>query len=114
MLAEWVSFMTQLTESIGPTADPEDFPYKDLTPEFEYYADGVEDGFEVTPDDIPYVHVTLPELGNNCVSVSLNLPRGSAMSQGRVVKRTCDNGGNVIDRANENHILDTREYVDGV
>ena len=33
------------------------------------------------------------------------------MTQCRVVKRTCDNDGNVIGRANKNSILDTREYV---
>ena len=33
------------------------------------------------------------------------------MAQGRVVKRTRDNDGNVIGRANMNPILDTRKYV---
>jgi hypothetical protein len=33
-LAERASFMTQLTDSISPDADPENFPYRDLTPEF--------------------------------------------------------------------------------
>ena len=41
LLAESVSFMKHVTDAIGPAADPEDFPYKDLTPEFEYYAAGV-------------------------------------------------------------------------
>ena len=53
--------MTQLTDSIGPTANPEDFPFRDLTPEFEYYADGVDDGFEGLPDEIPAVPVPTPE-----------------------------------------------------
>ena len=72
--------MTQLTDSSGPAADPEDFPYNDLTPEFEYYADGVEDGFEGTPDEIPAVPVPTPEVGDNYVGVFLSLPRGSAMA----------------------------------
>ena len=66
--------MTQLTDSIGPAADPEDFLYKDLTPEFEYYVDGVEDGFEVTPAEIPAVPVPTPALGDNYVGLSLSLP----------------------------------------
>ena len=34
LLAEQASFMVQLNDAIGPAADPEDFPYRDLTPEF--------------------------------------------------------------------------------
>ena len=33
------------------------------------------------------------------------------MAQGRVVKRLRDNDGNPVGRANDNPILDTREYV---
>ena len=33
------------------------------------------------------------------------------MTQVRAVKRTRDNGGNVVDRAHDNPILDTRKYV---
>ena len=39
------------------------------------------------------------------------LPRGSSMVQGKIVKRSRDNDGNVIGCANENPILDTLEYV---
>ena len=34
LLAVRASFMTQLNDVIGTAADPEDFPYRDLTPEF--------------------------------------------------------------------------------
>ena len=47
-----VSFMKQLNSCIGHAVKFSDFPLDDLTPEFEYYADGVEDGFEGTPDEI--------------------------------------------------------------
>ena len=110
LLAESMSFMTQLTDSIGPAANPQDFPYRYLTPDFEYYADGMEDGLEGTPDEIPAVPVPTSELGDKYGSVSLSLPHGSVMAQGRVVKHYCDNDGNVVGRANENPILDTREY----
>ena len=80
MLAERASCTTQLNDAIGPAADPEDFMYRDLTPEFKHYADGVEDGFEGTPDEIPPVPILTPELGDNYVGVSLTLPRGSAMA----------------------------------
>ena len=44
-MAERVSFMEQLNSCIGHVAKLSDFPLNDLTPEFEYYADGIEDGF---------------------------------------------------------------------
>ena len=44
------------------------------------------------------------------IGAKLQLPRGDAMGHGKVIKRSCDNDGNVVGRANENPILDTREY----
>ena len=43
--------MPQLQEALGSACTIGDFEDADLTPEFEYYADGVEDGFDGTPDD---------------------------------------------------------------
>ena len=43
-MAERVSFMDQLNSSIGHAAKFSDFPLIELTPEFEYYADEIEDG----------------------------------------------------------------------
>ena len=42
-MAKSVSFMKQLNSCIGHAAKFSDFPLNDLTPEFEYYADGIED-----------------------------------------------------------------------
>ena len=69
VFAERASLMTQLTDSIGH-ADPEDFPYKDLTSEFEYYTDGVEDGFEGNPSKITEVPVPVLELGETILLCS--------------------------------------------
>ena len=44
-MAERVSFMEQLNSCIGPTVKLSNFPLNDLNPEFEYYEDGIEDGF---------------------------------------------------------------------
>ena len=52
IMAERVSFVNQLNSCIGHAAKFSDFPLNDLTPEFEYYVDYVEDRFEGTPDDI--------------------------------------------------------------
>ena len=103
--AEQESFMTQLNDAIGPATDPEGFLYGDLTPEFEYYADGVEDGFKGAPDEMLSVPIPTPGLGDTYIGVSLTLTRGSAMVQDRVVKRARDNNGNVIGPLNENPIF---------
>ena len=42
IMADCVYFMEQLNSCIGPAAKLYDFPLNDLTPEFEYYADGIE------------------------------------------------------------------------
>jgi hypothetical protein len=100
--------MTQLTESIGPTADPENFPYTDLRPEFECYAYDVDDAFEGTHNKIMEVPIPTLELGNSHVGVSLSLPCGLAVVHNRVVKCTRYNDGNVIDYTNKNPFLHTR------
>ena len=56
-------------------------------------------------------YLRTPEAQDNYVGVALELPLGDGMAQGRVTKRVRDNDGNVIGRANENPILDTRKYV---
>ena len=43
-MAERVFFMKQLNRCIGHAAKFSDFPLNDLTPQFEYYADEIEDG----------------------------------------------------------------------
>ena len=45
------------------------------------------------------------------MSLSLELPFGDGLAQGRVTKRARDNDGNVIGGAHENPIVDTRKYV---
>ena len=51
-MAERVSFIKQLNICIGHAEKLSGFPLNDLTPEFEYYMDDVEDCFEGTPDEI--------------------------------------------------------------
>ena len=50
-MAERVSFMKHLNSCIVHAAKFSDLPLNDLIPKFEYYADGIEYGFEVTPND---------------------------------------------------------------
>ena len=109
MLAARKDFMKRVYDSLGPACQPGDFDEEDLTPDFEYYADESEDGFEGTPDEtLP----PTPEAGDNYVGARVRLPRGNdEEAMGRVVKRARGSDGETIGRANQNPILDTREYV---
>ena len=109
MMAARKTFMTRVHDALGPACVINDFDdVEELTPEFEYYADEDETGFEGTPDEpLP----PTPEVGDNYVGARLNLPRGDGQAMGRVVKRARNNDGNTIGRAHQNPILDTREYV---
>ena len=110
-MAKCVSVMKQLNSCIGHAAKLSDFPLNDLTPEFEYYMDGVEDVFEGTPDEIKEAPPPTPEASENYDVSQLQLPRDQSLAQGRVLKHAPDNDDNVIGHANKNPILDTRGYV---
>ena len=97
-MAERVYFMKQLNSCIGHVAKFSDFPLNDLTPKFEYYEDGIEDGFEGTLDDIKEAPPPTPEASDNYVGLKFHLPRGQALARGRVLKRARDNDDNVIGR----------------
>ena len=93
--------MSQVQEALGAACTVGDFDDSDLTPEFDYYDDGIDDGFEGTPDEI------LPpeqEVNNKYFRENVLLPCGNDMAQGRVLKRARDNNGNPIGRSNENPI----------
>ena len=110
-MAKRVSFMEQLNSCIVHAAKFSDFFLNYLTPEFAYYADGIEDRFEGTPDEIKEAPSPTPEDSDNYVGSILQLPRGQVLAHGRVLKRARDNDDNVIGCANENPILDIRGYV---
>ena len=64
-MAERVSSMEQINSCIGHAAKFSGFPLNDLTPEFEYYMDDVEDCFEGTPDEIKEAPSKTPETSDN-------------------------------------------------
>ena len=65
-MAERVSFMKQLIICIGHAAKFYGFPLNYLILEFNYYADGIEDEFEGTTDEIkeapPWSHQGYPQI----------------------------------------------------
>ena len=98
--AERVSFMKQLIICIGHAAKLSDYPLNNLTPEFEYYADGIEDRFEGTSDEIKEAPPPTPEASDNYAGLQLQLSHGQVLSRVRVLKRAHDNDDNVIVCAN--------------
>ena len=59
--------MAAVHSHIGRAAEPADFPQAELTTEFQYYADGVENGFTGNPDKIEDVEILAPEAEDNYV-----------------------------------------------
>ena len=104
------NFMAAIHSHMGRAAESTDFPEADLTPDFPYNADDDEDCFTGNPDEVEDVEIPTPEAQDNYVDVSLALPFGDGLAQGKVTKRARDNDGNVIGRAHDNPILDTRKY----
>ena len=79
-MSDRVSFMKQLNSCIGHASKLSDFPLNYLTPEFGYYADGIENGFEGTPDGIKEATPPTPEASDNYVGLQLQLPRGQGLA----------------------------------
>ena len=108
LLAARESFMKRVHDALGPACTVDDFTAEEITPEFEFYADKDETGFEGTPDEpLP----PTPEAGDNYVGAHVTLPRGDSEALGKVVKRARDNYENAVGRERQNPILDTHQYV---
>ena len=98
-----------IADRLGPAAREDDFPDDDLTPEYEPYGD--DGGADIDPEiDEQDLEVT-PEAHDNYVGVDLLFPKGGTMSRGCVTAQKRDADGNPKGRANDNPILDTREYT---
>ena len=96
---------------MGRAAEPADFPWAELTPDFRYYADDDENGFTGNLDENEDIEIPTPDAQDNYAGVSLEMPLRDGLAQGKVTKRARDNDGNVIGRAHDNPILDTRKYI---
>ena len=129
------NFTSLLRDSVGTPAEKGDFPAEYITPEYEAYASYTDEELgiksddprfllepnEVEPpidhmegtadDDLPVEIVPTPEASDNLVGAQVMLPLGGQLARGRVTRRKRDREGNVVGRADDNPILDTREYV---
>ena len=98
------AFDENIIQKIGVPATENDFDKDYLTPTYEYYDDDHQD---TTPDAPPEKLTPTPEIGDNYLNLELMLPHGGTLARGRVTERKRDHEGNVIERSNANHILDT-------
>ena len=103
--------MAKLKDNLGRTVLLHDFSAADLTPKYPYSADGIEDGYTGSPNEIDPIEVPTPEAEDNYVGMSISLPRGSHMAQGGVTKRVCYNDGNVVGMAYDNPIFGSHKYA---
>ena len=108
-IANRKAFDDSIAERLGPAAREDDFPAQDLTPEYEPFGDIVNADSGLKPDQED-LEVT-PKAHDNYVDIDLFIPKGGTMSRGHVTARKRDAYGNPKGRANDNPILDTREYT---
>ncbi|MFN9958336.1 MAG: hypothetical protein ACK55I_34985, partial [bacterium] len=99
-------FDASITDILGRPARDGDFEPDDLTPDYDYY-----DPNDYDPDmgDVE-VQVT-PEADDNYIGANVSLPLGGILKRGRVTSRKRNADGLPAGLANDNPILDTREYV---
>ncbi len=50
-----------------------------------------------------------PEANQSYIHTSAMILRGDKYARGTIIRRKCDGDGNVVDCANTNHILNSRE-----
>eukprot|EP00804_Cyclotella_cryptica_P016777 CCRYP_002064-RA/>CCRYP_002064-RA protein AED:0.32 eAED:0.33 QI:0/0/0/1/1/1/2/0/448 len=104
------SFNKSIEVKLGPKASVDDF--KDLgidePPILDRYEDDNLDGHMPDPPD-EELDAT-PEVGDSYVNTKVMLSRGDCMTRGKVVRRKRDAEGNPIGQANNNPIMDTRQY----
>jgi hypothetical protein len=98
-------FNESITHHLGPNATEQYFPAEDLTPDYDFY----DDDHDLDPDH-GNLEVT-PEMGDNYLNAEISVPRGGTLVKGHVTSRKRDTGGNPIGLANNNPILNTREYT---
>ena len=75
------------------------------TPEYELYEDDHEGGHQHADNAEDLV---TEEMGDQCIGAEVSLPKNGQLCTGKVIHRQCNDCGDVIGKANQNPILDTR------
>jgi hypothetical protein len=102
-------FDKEVHEQLGDVMTANDFFGDDgeAWPTFDLYADNHGESHRNAEDADADA---TPEAGDEYVGARVSLPRGSVLSQGRVVRRKRDRDGAILGTRNDNPILDTRVY----
>ena len=77
-------------------------------PEYELYADDHEGGHQHTEDAEDLV---TDKTGDQYIGAEVSLPKNSQLHTGKVIRRQCNDSGDLIGKANQNPILDTHGTV---
>ncbi len=84
--------------------------------EYEHYhghtvEEDTENAYEEgSPNDDDLAPLPMPETGDNYISAEVLLPLGSVLRWGKVISHKSDADGNIVGRAHDRPILDTRTY----
>ena len=103
---ECCKFDAGIEEKLGKAATQHDIDPENLTPDHDYYEDGVEGMPDAPPEEMP----PTPKFNNHYVGAALMLPRGGTLTRECVTGCKKDHEGNVTGRYDPNPIRDTQEY----
>ena len=77
------------------------------TPEYKLYEDDHEGGHQHADDAEDLV---TEETGDQYIGAEVSLPKNGQLHTGKVIRRQCNDCGDLIGKANQNRLLDTRSY----
>ena len=83
-------FEQDMEAKLGPAAQTTDFPKEDPTPEYDTHL--VFDPIDPDHGDLEVI----PEIGDNYIGASINIPRGGVMMKGIVTAKKRDAEGNPV------------------
>ena len=99
-------FMTSVIDALGRPAQADDFLAEDMTPDHNHI-----DPLDLDPDFPDLVLQVSHKTADNYVGAEIQFSRGGIVKRGLVTSQKQDHNGDPIGLANDNHLLDTREYV---
>ncbi len=102
-------FDETIANHLGPNSTDQDFPAKDLTPDYDFY----DDDHDLEPDhrDLEVTPEMTPEMEDTYLNTEISVPQGGTLMKGHVTSWKRDKDNNPVGLANANPILDTCEYT---
>ena len=109
--AEQDAFDIEVEWRLGPAGKISDFTDDSdlVTSKYPLYEDNVDSVVETVPD-VDAMQETTSELGDTYIGAEVLLPIGGQQQAGIVRHRKCGHDENLLGKAHNNPILDTRTY----